>query len=306
MNDFSFKLNGLTHVVLSIGFTCIASVALSQFNMVAKALDHYKNNEFDSAKYCIDEAAVHMETADSADTWYFRGFVYRALAKESKEQFPLSKQRAAEYFARCIKLDPSGANANQSKDVIQNIAISYYNDAVIGVKVKGEIDLAVKSFNYYMSTHLMAYPNYNFNEKMVQFYLAIGTFYLDQYKVDGKNAAAEANWNQAKAAFEKVLELDPDDFNGNYNIAILYYNKAVNIVNMAGYDITLARLSDIQDTSIVLFRRALPYMKTGLDVEPENEHILEGLAGIYFALNEPDKSKECKEKLKAITKKKEE
>ena len=50
----------------------------------------------------------------------------------------------------------------------------------------------------------------------------------------------------------------------------------------------------------MLFRRSLPYMKTGLNVDPKNEHILEGLAGIYFALNEPDKSIEFKEKLKML------
>ena len=41
-------------------------------------------------------------------------------------------------------MDPKGSNASQCKDVIQNIAISYYNDAVIGVKVKGEIKLVIR------------------------------------------------------------------------------------------------------------------------------------------------------------------
>ena len=150
MKDFKNKFKKLKHLVISLIFVCIGTSSFSQLSMVAKALDYYKNNQFDSAKYCIDEAAVHMETADSADTWYFRGFIYRALAKESKEQFPIYKQRSAEYFARSIKMDPQGTNASQCRDVIQNIAVSYYNDAVIGVKVKGEIDLAVKSFDYYV------------------------------------------------------------------------------------------------------------------------------------------------------------
>ena len=55
----------------------------------------------------------------------------------------------------------------------------------------------------------------------------------------------------AKSAYNIVLKLDPENLSGNYNVGILYYNKAVNIINNQTYDITLATLNDIQDTSIV-------------------------------------------------------
>ena len=104
----------------------------------------------------------------------------------------------------------------------------------------------------------------------------------------------------------QITETEPNDYNGKYNTAILYYNKAVNIINTARYDITLAQLSDLQDTNIVLCKQALPCMEMGFEEEPENENILVGLAGLYFALNELDKSREFKEKLDIIKGTKEE
>ena len=104
----------------------------------------------------------------------------------------------------------------------------------------------------------------------------------------------------------QITETEPNDYNGKYNTAILYYNKAVNIINTARYDITLAQLSDLQDTNIVLCKQALPCMEMGFEEEPKNENILVGLAGLYFALNELEKSREFKEKLDIIKGTKEE
>jgi len=97
-----------------------------------------------------------------------------------------------------------------------------------------------------------------------------------------------------------VLEIDPENLNGNYNVGILYYNKAVNIINGTDYDIDLVALSDIQDTSITLFKQSLPFMETALALEPENENTLIGLSGIYFALNEHEKSDAIKDRLKDL------
>ena len=105
---------------------------------------------------------------------------------------------------------------------------------------------------------------------------------------------------KAKSYFERVLTLDENNLNGNYNIGILYYNKAVNIINGTDYDIDLVALSDIQDTSITLFMQSLPFMETAVKLEPENENTLIGLSGIYFALNEHEKSEEIKQQLRDI------
>jgi len=96
----------------------------------------------------------------------------------------------------------------------------------------------------------------------------------------------------------QITETEPNDYNGKYNTAILYYNKAVNIINTARYDITLAQLSDLQDTNIVLCKQALPCMEMGFEEEPENENILVEfnlipICALLFNINQAERFPFC-------------
>ena len=112
-------------------------------------------------------------------------------------------------------------------------------------------------------------------------------------------------WILAMEYYNKVLAIDSLDVNANYNIGILYYNVAVFIINGTEYDIDLVALDDIQDTSLVLFKQSLPYMRYATSLDPYSEDILQGLKGIYFALNDPERLKEINIRLEALKMKKE-
>lgn len=110
--------------------------------------------------------------------------------------------------------------------------------------------------------------------------------------------------NLAKSSYNKVLELDPNNIGANYNMGILYYNQAVNLINQSDYDLDIVALSDIQDNSIKLFKESLPFMEKAYSLDPRRKETLLGLSGIYFSLNEFDKSNMFKLKLEEIEKQK--
>jgi hypothetical protein len=80
----------------------------------------------------------------------------------------------------------------------------------------------------------------------------------------------------------------------------LYYNQGVNLITQSDYDIDIVALNDIQESSKKLFVDALPYMQKAYEIKPTDRDVLLGLSGIYFSLNEKEKSDFFKQKLQQL------
>ena len=290
----------INSIIITVALLASLHSAQAQNDKIAEALKQLKEGNLDRAKVLIDSASVNDQTSKSAPTWYYKGYIYYELYKRDKHDGGPERSLSIDYFQKSISLDPQGKYADNSHDQMVNIVRTFYNDAVIALNSKNP-EKAEKSFEIYQKKIVIAEPGVDLKSKRIDVYLALGGMYTNLY---GENRKVNGTyWNKAKTFFDLVLDIDPDNLNANYNLGILYYNKAVNIINGTDYDIDLVALSDIQDTSIILFRQSLPYMETALKLEPENENTLVGLSGIYFALNEIERSNEIKKKLEELKKK---
>ncbi len=275
----------------------ITTSVFAQVTKVSEALTSLKDGDLINAKSAIDAASEHEQTSKQAQTWYYKGYIYRELSKQKNTESLSYRRGAVKYFKKCMDLEPDGKFSANSKQQIVNIGRAYYNDAVMAIN-SGNAKEAERNFVIFQAVSKIAEPKVNLKPQQINVYLALGGLYTSLYEENKERN--KDYWTKAKSYFDKVLALDPDNLNGNYNIGILYYNKAVNIINRTEYDIDLIALSDIQDVSITLFHQSLPYMQTALELEPDNENTLIGLSGIYFALNEIEKSNEIKKRLEEI------
>ncbi|HIA10874.1 MAG TPA: hypothetical protein EYM84_03655 [Flavobacteriales bacterium] len=284
----------VTLLVLALFAT---SFGVAQVTKVSEALTSLKDGDLITAKAAIDAASEHEETTKKAQTWYYKGYIYRELSKQQSAESLSYRRGAVKYFKKCMDIEPEGKFSANSKQQIVNIGRAYYNDAVMAINA-GKAEEAEKNFVIFQAVSKIADPQVNLKLQQINVYLALGGLYTRLYEQNKEKN--KDYWSKAKSYFDKVLELDSENLKGNYNIGILYYNKAVNIINRTEYDIDLIALSDIQDVSIELFNQSLPYMQTALKLEPNNENTLIGLSGIYFALNEIEKSNEIKKRLEEI------
>ena len=283
--------------LLGVAFMLLSGVSFGQNDKIPLVLEALKDGDLDQAKILIDETAAHEQTSNLAHTWYYRGYIYNAIYKRDKNINGPERVLAIDYLKKSMEIEPGGKYGANSKSSITNIARTYYNDCVIYLNSKDPAN-AHKSFEIYMKKIVIGDPSIDLLPKRIDVYLALGGMYTNLYELNKRTNSTY--WGLAKQYFQMVLDLDPENLNGNYNVGILYYNKAVNIINGTDYDIDLVALSDIQDTSIILFRQSLPFMETALELEPENENTLIGLSGIYFALNEHDKSDAIQDRLKKL------
>jgi tetratricopeptide (TPR) repeat protein len=142
----------------------------------------------------------------------------------------------------------------------------------------------------------------NIQQKDIEFSLAIASLYTKIFESDRKGKIEFLK--HAKEAYNKILAVDPNNIGANYNMGILYYNQAVNLINQSDYDLDIVALNDIQDNSINLFKESLPFMEKAYELDPKRRETLLGLSGIYFSLNEFEKSNMYKQKLEEIEKQK--
>lgn len=286
-----------------LGFLLLLAVfSNAQQSRVTAAYTFLQQGKLDSAKANIDAAVAHAETQADGQAWYIRGFVYKTIYNQNEKgnKESVSRIEALVSFRKSLSIDPSEENVQENIKNIKYLATTLYNDAAASLDTI-DYKIAVKNFDIFREYYLLVDPSKeNFKQKEIDFANAIATVYTRIYEGDRKGKIEFLNL--AKASYNKALAFDPNNINANYNMGILYYNQAVNLINQSDYDLDIVALNDVQDNSINLFKSSLPFMEKAYSLDPNRRETLLGLSGIYFSLNEKEKSNEFKQKLEQIGK----
>lgn len=274
----------------------------AQTDSIAAASRYIQNGELDKAKTAIDAAATHAETSDKAQTWYLRGFIYKEIYKkqETGNKTSPARMESLESFKRSVQLDT--ADGQDNKRNIKFIAAFFFNDAA-SVLLTDTLPLqeysnALSNYEKYKEAMLIVDPNSGFKENDIYIALNLANVYYKIY--DRDRVKNEPFFEQAKELYIKALEIDSNNASANYHLAILYYNKAVNIIKDLDYDLDMLALMGIQEKTVEVFKQSLPYMEKAYQLNPQKKQTLIGLMGIYHGLNDDKKSNEIKAKLDSL------
>ena len=115
----------------------------------------------------------------------------------------------------------------------------------------------------------------------------------------------EEDPNMAQESYEKAIELNPEYYEANYNLGVVHYNKARDIIsemNNLSLDEYRKQEADYVARAKVHFEEALPYFEKAVEIKPEEDiQLLETLAGVYLQLKMMDKAAALEEKIKVLT-----
>lgn len=271
----------LKHIVL-LCIALLSQIGLSQ-ELTAKAHAKFKAGEFDSARVYIDQAVLSTEQTNS-QTWQLRGLIYRKM--ESAEH-PDYREIAIESFVQARVTDKEGIHAEKINEYLYHTIIRYYNDAVLFLNA-GELANSERSYLSYKEKYLLLIDSKkDFTEQDIEYYNALGTGYSTQLnRLSGKEY--EISFNQAIITFGRVLAIDSMNYSANLNSAVLYYNRGAELIDNPDVNSTIEELIENIDKSNTLFIAALPMMLKAYSINPESPEVIEGLAGIYYSLNDND------------------
>jgi len=105
--------------------------------------------------------------------------------------------------------------------------------------------------------------------------------------------------------YQKALELNPDYYEANYNIAVVYYNKAREIIselNNLSLDEYRKKETEYAERAKVHFEESLPYFEKAAEIKPDEDiQLLETLEGVYLQLKMTEKAEALEKRVKALT-----
>ena len=283
-------------ILLLITLACSTN---GQTLKVQQAYECVVNGKLDSAKILIDIAITDPEAAKDFQSWYIKGFIYKEIykQKESSNYKSTARDVAVEALTKGLELD---VEKQETPNMIQNLKFlgSKYNNDAIKTMDSINYELSLTLFDKYISIYKLCDPAFSEKTKRIEYYLALSY----KFNVYFDNDNTDKHMAIAKSYLQKVLDLDPNSPMANKNYALLYYNMGVNIIKKMDYDVDLEQLYALQEQATKLFKQAEPYMLKAHEVSPKDKTIVEGLQGIYYQLNETEKSNEYKKKLEELNK----
>ncbi len=102
---------------------------------------------------------------------------------------------------------------------------------------------------------------------------------------------------KAKEAYSRSLAIDPDFFDANYNMGVLYYNEAVKLLEEANEIMDNVEYEKARDAAFEVLRQSVPYLEQAHVANPDDEYTMETLRVLYYRLGMEDKLEEMNRKL---------
>ena len=267
------------------------------------SLFYMQKAELDSAKKYIDLAATDETLKTASKTWYYRGFIYKELYKKREKQNKTSPLRliSIESFKQMLTLQGAEEFSESAYKILKYEASTLYNDAARLLDPQN-YKTATANFEKFRNTMLLINPKTDLKTRDIKFKLALAS--MLNRPAGTATGLDSAQTDKVKKLYIEILVLDPNNPAANYNLAILYYNEAADIINNMDYDMDIMKLNEVQDKCIEIFLEGLPYMKKSYDLNYKRRETLIGLSNIYYGLNDIEKSDAYKKELEDLEKEK--
>ena len=267
-------------------------------------IQKYKSKKYLSASQYID--TVLTQCPDKSNDAYFLhlcGFInfniYREL--DGKSSSSSARPAACDYFIKSINYDNKNQFTEKNLQAINSFSISYINDALM-IMQKMEFknqNQALEYYNSFKKLKSIAEPNYDFSNISIDFFNGMGRMYKMRYendKINSKNLL-----DSCIKYFYKSLALNPNQYAPNYDLGILYHNLGVDIIlEELDIDADLEMVILMQEQAVNYFSKSLPYLEKVYQMKPEETSIVQGIAAVYYSLNDMEKHVKYMNILKAL------
>ena len=321
--------NRIYIAVLAASLMLCVNTVFAQRDSVAKAIVLAQDQNIAAdvrvkkALELIDNAIKDPKSQNDPFAWYVRGYIYKEWYKTFEAQNKKSKTRldAMAFLKKALELDTSkgkpfsvtssfhysGQIATVTLDfdpktirqILKYLGSTFYNDAG-SLLDPTNYPVAIESYDKFKECMLIAEPTYNLKAREVEFKNALATVYEKVFRSDIK--AQSQFFGMTETLYKQVIALDTNNWGANYNLAMLYYNYGVDLINNMKVDEDIVVIENITDESTALFKKALPFALKALALKPDRREVLVCLMGIYFSLYEQEKSDEYKEKIALLDK----
>lgn len=279
-------MSGRLHIALLL--LAMPVVGRAQTDLLAEALRKYQAGALNEAHALVDEAVLEPAHQRDPEAWLLRGFILKDLYKAASgtAEGEVHRDSALVSLDRCLTYDDGGPYTENAAQAYDFLSKTYFNDAARALNELRPDDALMLYGKYTAATDRRGTPP-DRAAKDVEFHNALGTVYTKLYNQDRE----QLSWyDKAVATYAHVLDIDTGNYGANYNLATLYYNRGVYNIQRVGAEYDIPSLQRIQEVSREFFLQALPYMLKAFRMNPKRRETLLGLEGIYYSLQDAERS----------------
>jgi len=251
----------------------------------AKSYTFYKNSKLDSALVYINKA-IETSEKENSQTWQLRGVIYRDLEKTNSVIY---RVKSLESFIEAAKVDSNEENRTKIKRYLTQVNYRYYRDAVEFLQSNQLINSEKSFISYNQNIIKLELDQKNHKTISTDFYNALAGSYI-QNNLEKDDSIKVKSYSIAIGFYEKTIQIDSLNYKANYGTGLCYYNQAVDLImGMNPFETSIDDINEIQNQSILLFKKGEPFLLKAYQINPIEIEVLEGLAGIYNSMNETEK-----------------
>ena len=213
---------------------------------------------------------------------YDHAFVYEAL-------FSILKENDSE---RALKVLQEGRERYPEEKGLLYAEINYYLSI-------GELEAPISRIKIAIEQ----------DPSNISLYTTLGNVYdqlTNQTREGGDMEKAQEYFNEAFSHFSKAIELSPDNFDAQYSLGALYYNKAAFMtteINELANDYSAEGTKKYNERKTEMdgyFDEALPFFEKAHTLDASDQNTMIALREIYARKNMFEKVNEMKEKLESL------
>ena len=262
-----------------------------------KGVELYSKKDFDTAKlmynkifdlFPLDESKSLSRSNVTKEAVYLN--LYYACAaqgdiagsKENLQELIDASYQDPQIYAYMSEIYQKEGNTDKALAIIKEgreyfdtdvdliiFELNFYLGAEDFVKAEELLKLAVKED-----------PN---NEKL---FFALGTSYDNL-----------GEFEKAQDAYKEAVSIDPNFYDANYNLGIMFYNKAGELLKKANDTRDYKKADVIKNNAESIMFKSLPYIETCYRLQPDDKNILIVLKELYYRNGDDAKYKEIVSKL---------
>lgn len=286
--------------LLYILFVCFITIPLSSQSQVKdkieKAYTLYNAGELKKAAVVIDDVVASPEGSKNKVAWHIRGFIYKDIYVkfEQNDIHSNAREQAIVSHKNCIENDLEETLQEQSRKAIRYLSISFFNDAIEVIEQRDpkNIDAADKLYYKFKDITLYLFPDSVLKDKDIEFFLAMSTANRKIYERD--RSANDEHFEISNDYLDKVLEIDPDNWDANYSKSVAHYNKGAYNLDKLPEAQGITDIYRIEAESMRSIQIALPFMFRAFQINPEKIEAVKGLKTIYHNLDREQESEQMR------------
>jgi len=117
-----------------------------------------------------------------------------------------------------------------------------------------------------------------------------------QQKEDSLESEMRPLTNRAEEQLKKVLEIEPNNFQANNTLGIIYQNRAAEYFTKRNNTLDNQKAADFDQQGTEHLRTAMGYFEKAVEIQPDNVDVWRSLFQIYTAFNMSEKADEAAKK----------